>query len=225
MLAAGPDGLVCAIYEGALDASALPELSYQIEVVSSSDAGTSFGAPVVLGQEAAALALAGGVAPVSGPAIAAAPHGEAVYAALTTHRPGADHSDIAVAVSFDRARTWSAAVPVTPADQVIYFQPQLAVDESGQVTLSAFALTGGGVDVVLFTSPPGRPRFGPPRRVTSQPFDPAMGTAAGGKHGAWWIGDYQGLAAARGIVHPFWNDTGTGRLQLYAAAVSDDWDQ
>jgi hypothetical protein len=37
-----------------------------------------------------------------------------------------------------------------------------------------------------------------------------------GQHGAWWIGDYQGLASAAGAVHPFWNDSRTGRLEILA---------
>jgi hypothetical protein len=46
-------------------------------------------------------------------------------------------------------------------------------------------------------------------RVTSRPFDPAQGTLSG-RHGAWWIGDYQDLASAAGQIHPFWNDPRTG---------------
>jgi hypothetical protein len=53
----------------------------------------------------------------------------------------------------------------------------------------------------------------------NQPFDPAQGSPNGGKHGAWWIGDYQGLASTPGAFHPFWNDTRTGRLELFTATV------
>jgi len=54
--------------------------------------------------------------------------------------------------------------------------------------------------------------------VTSRPFDPARGTLSG-KHGAWWIGDYQGLASAAGRIHPFWNDPRTGRLEIFTASL------
>ena len=43
--------------------------------------------------------------------------------------------------------------------------------------------------------------------------------ASGGKHGAWWIGDYQGIAATGSTFHLVWNDTRTGKLDLYAAGV------
>lgn len=219
MAAAGPHGLVCAIYESTPVPAASPDAGFQVEVVSSADGGQTFGAPVTLGQDASVLVLPGGVAPDNGPAIAAAPSGRAVYAAFTTHQPGTGHSAIVVSASYDRGRTWQPPVTATPPGPVIYFQPQLAVQDSGQVALSAFALADGRVDVVLLTSQPGTPRFGRPLRVTSKPFDPARGTLSGGKHGAWWIGDYQGLAACPGALHPLWNDTRTGQLELFTATV------
>jgi hypothetical protein len=221
MIAAGPDGIVAAIYEGPMDLTTLPDQSFTIEVVCSTDGGATFAAPISLGLEASAIELPGGVQPNGGPSIAVSPcgRGRTLYAAFTIHRVGSDHSDIAVSASFDGGSAWSAPTPITPADHVIYFQPQLAIDESGRVFLSAFALNGGRVDVVLFDSPAGRPRFGPPRTVTSTSFDPAL-ASGGGKHGAWWIGDYQGLVATRGRAHPFWNDTRTGRLDLFTATVT-----
>jgi hypothetical protein len=55
--------------------------------------------------------------------------------------------------------------------------------------------------------------------ITSQPFNPAQGGEPG-KHGAWWIGDYQGLASAGGTVHLFWNDPRTGRLEIFTERTS-----
>jgi hypothetical protein len=57
--------------------------------------------------------------------------------------------------------------------------------------------------------------------VSGTSFDPNLGVQ-GGKGGAWWIGDYQGLAAGGGMVYPLWNDTRTGRLEIFAAAVPAD---
>ena len=34
-----------------------------------------------------------------------------------------------------------------------------------------------------------------------------------------WIGDYQGLAAGAGMIYPFWNDTRTGHMEIFTAAV------
>ena len=61
--------------------------------------------------------------------------------------------------------------------------------------------------------------FNSPLRVTSRAFNPALGLTGNPKHGLWWIGDYQGLAAGGGVIHPFWNDTRPGRLEIFTAAV------
>ena len=62
-------------------------------------------------------------------------------------------------------------------------------------------------------------RFQPPLQVTTTAFNPHSPTTSGGKHGAWWIGDYQGITASAGAFHLVWNDTRTGKLGLFAATV------
>jgi hypothetical protein len=81
----------------------------------------------------------------------------------------------------------------------------------------ALRIGDGLVDVVIFTSPPGRPRFGRERVVTSQPFDPSI--APPGKNGAWWIGDTQALAVSSRAIHPIWTDTRDGHLEVFTALV------
>lgn len=109
----------------------------------------------------------------------------------------------------------------TPADGVAYFQPKLAVDDAGRVAISAFALADGRVNQVLLVSQPqGELRFRPPLQVTTSAFDPHSPTASGQKHGAWWIGDYQGITASAGAFHLVWNDTRTGKLDLFAATTA-----
>ena len=215
-LAAGTNGLVCAVCDWMTRMDSSGEVHSQVVAVCSTDAGKSFGPPVPLGPESSIISLPGHVLPDGSLAVAA--HGDALYAAFTRHQPGAIHSDIMVTASRDRGRTWSKAVPVTPADGVTYFQPNLAVDAAGRVAVSAFALAHGLVDVVLLAAPPGDLRFGPPRRVTTTSFKPHSPTDPG-KHGAWWIGDYQGIAASAGAFHLVWNDTRTGKLDLFAATV------
>lgn len=56
-----------------------------------------------------------------------------------------------------------------PDDDTVYTQPQLAIDQTGPLALSAFAHRRGFVDVVVFLANPGTDRFGPPAVVTSQP--------------------------------------------------------
>ena len=50
-----------------------------------------------------------------------------------------------------------------PDDDTVYTQPQLAIDQTGPLALSAFAHRRGFVDVVVFLANPGTDRFGPPR--------------------------------------------------------------
>jgi hypothetical protein len=218
-LAIGPDGLVSVVCDWTTQQDSSGDMIGQVVAVCSTDGGQSFAAPVHLGTESAVIALPGGVQPNSSPAVAASPQGDALYVAFVKHQPGATHSDIVVAASHDRGRTWSNAVSATPHDGVTYFQPNLAVDETGRVAISAFALANGGVDQVLLLSRAGELRFRPPLRVTTAPFDPHSPTTSGGKHGAWWIGDYQGITAGAGAFHLVWNDTRTGKLDLFAATV------
>jgi hypothetical protein len=219
-IAAGPHGLVCAVCDWTTQQDPSGDMIGQVVAVCSADAGHSFTAPVHLGSESAVIALPGGVRPNSGPTVAASPQGDALYAAFPKHQPGAMHSDIVVTASHDRGRTWSKAVTATPGDRVIYFQPNLAVDEAGRVAISAFALANGRVDEVLLLSRPRELRFHPPLRVTTAPFDPSDPTTASrGKYGAWWIGDWQGIASSAGAFHLVWNDTRTGKLDLFAATV------
>jgi hypothetical protein len=218
-LATGPDGLVCAVCDWTSQQDRSGDMIGQVVAVCSTDGGHHFAAPVHLGAESAVIALPGGVQPNSSPAVAASPRGDALYVAFVKHQPRATHSDIVVAASHDRGRTWAGLVTATPDDGVIYFQPNLAVDESGRVGISAFALADGRVDQVLLLSRPGELRFRTPLRVTTAPFDPRSPTSSGGKHGAWWIGDYQGIVSSGGAFHLVWNDTRTGKLDLFAATV------
>jgi hypothetical protein len=75
------------------------------------------------------------------------------------------------------------------------------------------------VNHVLLLSKPHQLRFQAPLHVTTTAFDPHSATESGMKHGAWWIGDYQGITTSAGAFHLVWNDTRTGKLDLFAATV------
>jgi hypothetical protein len=226
MLAAGGDGTVCAIF-GVWPASpketktgGRPEIIGPIRVSCSTDRGATFGHPVELGRGAMEIWLPGGASGLALPTVAVESTRGILCAAFVSHRPRADHTTVLLVISRDRGANW-ITIPVTRARRgVFYFQPQLAVDHEGRIVLSAFALERGRVTVVLTSAPSDSLRFGPLQRVSSSHFNPARGGLLGGpKHGAWWIGDHQGLAVAEGVAHPFWNDTRTGRLELFTAAV------
>jgi hypothetical protein len=225
-LAAGAQGLLWVVGPAAAAGRRRPDQDSsgdelaQMVAVCSTDAGQGFAAPVTLGAGSPRIGLPGGViANGSDPTVAAAPHGDALYAAYTTHQPGATHSDIVVTASHDRGRTWTKPVTATPHDDVTYFQPNLAINEAGRLGISAFALANGHVNQVLLLSKPHQLRFQAPLHITTTAFDPHSPTESGMKHGAWWIGDYQGITTSAGAFHLMWNDTRTGKLDLFAATV------
>ena len=234
MSAAGREGQVCVVYaadagpvdpdedkgEGRGEPGDDQDATSVIRVVCSIDEGRTFADPVTLGVSSTRIVLPGGVIASSGPTVAAAPHGPDLYAAYPVHDPGAGHSDIVVTTSDDGGTTWSQPRTATPRDGAVYFQPQLAVDVRGRVVLSAFALRDSLIDLVVLSSPgDARLCFGAPRPVTTTPFDPAIAADGNPKHGAWWIGDYQGLAATPDAIHAVWNDTRTGNLELFSAKL------
>jgi hypothetical protein len=218
-LTAGPHGLVCAVSDWTSQQDSSGDMIGQVVAVCSTDAGGTFAAPVHLGAESGSIALPGGTMPNSMPTVAASPRGDALYVAFVKRKPGGTHSDVMVTASHDRGRTWSRAVSAVPDDAVTYFQPNLAVDAAGRVGISAFALANGRVDQVLLLAGARDLRFQPPLRVTTAAFDPANAMPSGGKHGAWYIGDYQGITAGAGAFHLVWNATRSGRLELFAATV------
>src|SRR5262249_7971882 len=193
-LAPGPRGLVCAGCPEAAHLGPSGDVVAQMMAVCSTDAGHSFGAPVPLGWGSAVISLpatgngpavaAGsdgkkpppppsGVLPNgSDPAVAVAPHGEALYAAYTTHQPRAAPSAVVVPRPHARGQTWTNPVAAPPRDEVIYFQPNLAADAAGRVGIPAFALAHGLVSQVLLLSKPHQLRFRAPLHVTTTAFDP-----------------------------------------------------
>jgi hypothetical protein len=221
MVAAGPGGTVHAIYgvwpplpEGTLR----PEFPAPIRVISSTDRGETWGQPVELGIGAMEVRVRPDTNGLGLPSVVAHPHWSLAAAAFVVRRPGSSFADVAVCLSRDRGRSWTTPRRVPRVgDDTIYLQPQLAIDETGRLALSAFAYRRGLIDVVVLVAEPATARFGPPVPVTSRPFDPAQGTLSG-KHGAWWIGDYQGLASAAGRIHAFWNDPRSGRLEIFTAS-------
>jgi hypothetical protein len=224
MVTCGPPGGVYVIYGVGNDvgnpaASETPgDTPATVTVLCSQDRGQTFGAPTGIGRGTIDVSFPGlPGASDSLPAIAASPVGGLVCAVFSAQQANAGHAGILLTASRDGGRTWSPATAVTPRDQVIYFQPQVAIDDGGRTGVMAFAWARGMVSVVLMLSEPGSLRFGPPVTVTSRPFNPAEGELRG--NGMWSIGSYQALATTPGAFHLLWNDTRTGQLQLFTAEV------
>jgi hypothetical protein len=209
--AAGPGGAVHVMY-------AVPSLATKsglIKVITSTDRGATFAAPASLPLSIVTPPSPGGVMTRCGPTLAADSDG-GVYAVVATYDTAASQSLILLCYSQDRGRTWSPPVTVATSRQAIYFEPQAAAGH-GRAAISVFALAKGKVDVLLFTSPTRRPRFGPPLRVTTSPFDPTVGTGSG--TGTYWLGNYQGIAVTPAGFQPIWTDTRSGTTQILTAAI------
>jgi photosystem II stability/assembly factor-like uncharacterized protein len=215
IVACGPPGTVYILYSAGRGAAgrAAPDGRSALTAVCSHDRGQTFQPPVTLGRSTDFLSfpgLSGGTGSAL-PAMAAHPRGGLVCAAFIDHAAGAHRASVLLAASRDEGHTWSRAAAVTPPGQVIYFQPEVAIDDAGRVGVMAFAMSQGKASVALMISEPGSLRFGAPITVTGQPFDPAKVN--------YELGDYQALATTPGAFHPLWNDTRTGELELFTAAV------
>ncbi|MHA6761339.1 sialidase family protein [Streptacidiphilus sp. PAMC 29251] len=215
--AAGADGCLSLVY---LVADASGDIT--VRALSSTDQGRSFGAPTALVQVSSTAPDLRPVTAKSGPAIAAAPQGAVVVAAITDWNDATGASQILLCASADHGRTWGAPVSVATSRQTVFLQPQLAVDKMGRIAVSVYALSiaEARMDVLLFLSVPGRVAFGPPRRVTTQSFDPIQAVNTGSTR---WLGNYQGIAAAGRTIHPVWTDTHTGDTQILTAALTTEW--
>jgi hypothetical protein len=158
----------------------------------------------------------------SGPSLAVDPRNGTFYIAYAVARPGrAPADDIVLARSRDSGRTWGIPVAFTGApgtERTVYAQPRVVAADGGTVAVTYFKLAKGRVDVVLERSNSDGDPFAPPQRITTASFDPALGLP-GDKEGLWWVGDYQGLAMGPEVIYPFWNDTRTGHLEIFTAAV------
>jgi hypothetical protein len=160
---------------------------------------------------------------ISLPAFACDPKTGQLY--LTWSDKGSRDADILLVTSKDHGQTWSSPVRVNDdpmQNGANQFQPQLAVAPNGVVSISFFDTRTDPhhqlIDVYLAQSVDHGRSFLKNVRVTTQSWDPAVNAPIDGA-GLQFIGDYQGLAADNLFAHPFWNDTRTGRQDIFTAAV------
>jgi hypothetical protein len=194
-------------------------------VTSSRDGGLSWSTPVLV---ANISDIWGWFPPeryrnASLPAFACDPRTGQLYLAWSDKATG--DADILLATSKDEGQTWSAPIRVNddpPRDGANQFQPQLTVAPDGVVNVSFFDSRLDPehklLDLFLAQSTDHGATFRPNVRVTSGSFDPAV-DAPVDSAGNQFIGDYQGLADDDRFAHPFWNDSRTGKQEIFTAAV------
>ncbi|HLH62944.1 MAG TPA: hypothetical protein VKV20_14780 [Ktedonobacteraceae bacterium] len=218
-----PDGTIAVAfaYEDPIDFS----VPTRLLVVTSSDGGKTWTQPVL----AATIHDTIGVFPpekyrtASLPTFACDPRTGQLYLAWADK--GKRDADILLTTSKDSGQTWSTPVRVNDdpvGNGANQFQPQLAVAPDGVVSVSFFDTRIDPqhklIDVYLGQSIDQGRSFLKNIRVTTQSWDPAV-DAPVDENGLQFIGDYQGLSSDDHFVHPFWNDTRTGRQEIFTAAI------
>jgi hypothetical protein len=118
---------------------------------------------------------------------------------------GGVRDGIVLSASHDGGRTWGAPTRVSPAASGQAFIPQVTVNAFGVVGVSYYDFTNDTVagipldtDFWLATSANGGRTFGPRQRVTPRSFDLRQATLTG----AFFVGDYTGLASAGPLFMP-----------------------
>jgi len=194
-------------------------------VTTSPDGGDTWTTPVLI---AAIHDIEGFFPPeryrnLSLPAFACDPKTGQLY--ITWSDKGSGDADILFSTSRDHSQIWTTPVRVNDdplrrgANQ---FQPQMAIAPNGVISISFFDTRVDPqhrlIDVYLAQSTNKGVSFLRNVRVTTQTWNPAV-DAPIDTSGLQFIGDYQGLAADDHFVHPFWNDTRTGKQEIFTAAV------
>jgi hypothetical protein len=219
VVAVGPTGMVYVAYAvGHHDPYTPPFSALPRMLLSSSDGGRHFGPARPIGAEPAFLTLPG-LRMANIQAVATDPRDGTLYATMAAVHPGTRRTDILVWRSRDGGQSWAAPVRVNDdalAGQADHFQPQIVVSARGTVYVSYFTLARGRVDLYLTWSTTHGARFGAGERITTVSFDPRR---SGQQREGPWIGDYQGLALSPRAIYPFWNDTRTGHMEIFAAVV------
>ncbi|MGI5133820.1 sialidase family protein [Streptomyces sp. CA-106110] len=224
VLAVAPDGTLTAVY-----LARSPSDRMVLRAVSSRDHGENFTVPADLAEVVSTGPGLGDVTIKSGPSVAVAPRSGRIGAAVTGFDDATGRSSLLLIVSSGsggptRTVVWAEPVAVAASDETVYLQPQLAADDEDRIALSVYALSiaAARIDVLLYISEPldsgsAPVRFGAPLRVTTRSFEPRQAVNTGDTR---WLGNYQGLAAARSqAFHPIWTDTRTGDTQIFTAAV------
>ena len=121
---------------------------------------------------------------------------------------GSGNTDIFLATSSDRGATWSAPLTVNDDGSASFqFNQWLAVDPlSGAVDLSwndsRNDPTNASTDIYFAQSTNGGASVSPNIKVTSAPTNETVAGADLGNQ----YGDYEGIDARGGVVHPIWTD-------------------
>ena len=204
-----PDGSLHVAWNGSLD--------NQLNQAVSTDGGRTFSAPVTIAPTVVPFAVnipaqnvrGADLYPTCAADQSAGPNRGNLYCAWNDLN-GPSGMDVLFSRSTDGGATWSAPAVVnddTPGVGNDQFFPWLAVDPTdGSINVSFYDTrndpTHVSTDVFYARSTDGGISFGPNVRVTTEPTNE---TTAGANLGNQY-GDYEGIAAFGGVIHPVWTD-------------------
>ncbi len=222
-----------------------PEGGSTIKLITSSDGGATFSAPITVAS--GITNLMGALSTIGGwPVFPGGTFRVITYACVTTSGTGvtvawADMreqvSRIYYRFSPDGGKTWNGPSSGQPmftgaqasAANMQDFHPQLATTPTGEVgvTFYEFGPMGGGefpsdlIVVEMAASTDSGQTFASRITVSDQSWNPALDAPnADAIAGVTFIGDYYGFAASTLGFFPFWTDTRSGIQEMFIARVS-----
>ena len=203
----GPDGTLYLAWADTLEGL--------IAVTSSTDGGLTFGSASTIGASPSGLVfipadISSGIGalvyPACGADTGAGSHRGTLYCSWIDGTATAG-TNIFEAHSTDHGQTWSQRIHVN--DDPIglnnsHFAPALAVDPTdGRVSISWYDTrndpTHLSTNIFYASSTDGGLTFTPNVQITTAPTNETC-------CGAWGYGDYTGIAAFGGVIHPVWTD-------------------
>jgi hypothetical protein len=197
----------------------------RISIDKSTDGGVTFGADRgVQNTNGYSDEINGGILVFPFPAmdvdITGGPYNGYVYIAYMEYE--ATDTDILFTRSTDGGVNWSTPIRINDdpqgngADQ---FHPWTFVDRDGTIYVAFYDRRNDPanllMDVYLTQSTDGGTTWKANKRVTTVSSDPTAGLAKAGL-----IGEYIGLTAFDGCVHPVWTDTRLGNQDVFTARVN-----
>jgi hypothetical protein len=215
--AVGPNGEV---YIAWLDYN-WPRISFD----KSTDGGVSFGTDRgVQNLNGSDDYINGGILVIAFPAmdvdITGGPYNGYIYIAYMDY--GATDTDIWFTRSTDGGNTWSSRIRLNDDPQGNgrdQFHPWTFVDRNGAINVVFYDRRNDPanllMDVYLTQSTDGGVTWTANKRVTTVSSDPTAGLIKAGL-----LGEYIGLTAFDGCVHPVWTDTRLGNQDVFTARIN-----
>jgi hypothetical protein len=197
----------------------------RIRIDKSTNGGVSFGTDIgVQNTNGYTDDLNGGILVFPFPAmdvdISGGPYNGYIYIAFMDY--GATDTDIWFTRSTNGGNTWNTRVRINddpPGNGRDQFHPWTFVDERGVIYVVFYDRRNDPgnllMDVYLTQSTDGGVTWSANKRVTTVSSDPTAGLIKAGL-----LGEYIGLTAIGGNVHPVWTDTRLGNQDVFTARVS-----